>query len=219
MQTARIWAENGVASLRISTRGRGGSDGDFQNMTLERRTQEALAAIEWIRMRNDFNHMKISILGHSQGTIIATSVASRMNHVNGVKSLMLWAPQSNALATYRSSMGFSTYKKGLNAERNEVVRWKGAGGAMRGFKSGFFRGLSKVNTMAEIANYRGRLLVITGSRDKWSRTASAKIFGRYHKGQHRFAEFDVGHRMGASLGPVAVDRVAKYTLDWLTGKK
>lgn len=219
VRTARLWAKNGVASLRISTRGKGGSEGDFQNMTLERRTQEALAAIEWIRLRNDFDHMKISILGHSQGTIIAISAASRLIHVNGVKSLMLWAPQSNALATYRSSMGLATYKKGLNAKLNEVVRWQGVGGTIRAFKADFFRGLSKVDTMEEIANYHGRLLVVTGSRDRWSRTASAKIFGRYHNGEHRFAEFDVGHRMGASIGPEKVDMVAKYTLDWLVGKK
>lgn len=219
VRTARLWAENGVASLRISTRGRGGSDGDFKNMTLERRTQESLAAIEWIRLRNDLDHMKTSILGHSQGTIIAVSTASRLIHVHGVKSLMLWAPQSNALAAYRTSMGLATYKKGLNAKPNEIVRWRGAGGAIRAFKTGFFRGLSKVNTMEEIANFHGRLLVVTGRRDKWSHTASAKIFGRHHKGKHRLAEFDVGHRMGASIGPEKVDMVAKYTLDWLTAEK
>lgn len=215
VRTARLWAENGVASLRISTRGRGGSEGDFQNMTLERRTQEAMAAIEWIRMRNDLDHIKINILGHSQGTIIATSVASRLNHVNGVKSLMLWAPQPNALATYRSSMGLATYNKGLIAEPGVVIRWRGAGNTIRAFRTDFFRGLSKVHTMEDIANFRGRLLVVTGSRDRWSRTASAKIFGRHHNGKHRFAEFDVGHRMGASIGPEKVDLVAKYTLDWL----
>lgn len=214
-RTAKLWAENGVASLRISTRGRGGSEGNFQNMTLERRTQEALAAINWIRTQNDFNHIKISILGHSQGTIIAASAASRLIHENGVKSLMLWAPQSNALAVYRSSMGLATYNKGLNAGPDEVVRWQGVGGSVRAFKADFFRGLSKVNTMEEIANYGGRLLVVTGRRDRWSRTASAKIFGRYHEGKHQFIEFDVGHRMGASIGPEKVDMVAKYTLDWL----
>ncbi|MFK5978912.1 MAG: alpha/beta fold hydrolase [Rhizobiaceae bacterium] len=218
-RTARLWAQNGVASLRISTRGRGGSEGSFQNMTLERRTQEALAAINWIRVRNDLDHIKIGILGHSQGTIIAVSVASRLIHETGVKSLMLWAPQLNALATYRSSMGLATYNNGLNAGPREVVRWRGAGGVIRAFKAGFFRGLSKVDTLAEIANYRGRLLVVTGSRDRWSRTASAKVLARHHRGDHSFTEFDVGHRMGASVGPEKIDMVAKYTLDWLTAEK
>lgn len=69
-------------------------------MTFERRTQEALSAINWIQMRNDLDHIKINILGHSQATIIAVSAASKLIHVNGVKSLMLWAPHLNTHAAY-----------------------------------------------------------------------------------------------------------------------
>lgn len=41
-------------------------------------------------------------------------------------------------------MGLATYNEGLNAKPEEVIRWRGVGGAIRAFKADFFRGLSKL---------------------------------------------------------------------------
>ena len=214
-RTAQLWAENGIASLRISTRGRGGSDGLFEDMTLERRIEEAQGAVDWLSDRDDLDGSRISVLGHSQGTIVAAALAGRLDQGQRIQSVVLWAPVADPLASYRRSMGALTLEKGLHAGPDEIVRWRGAGGTMRAFKTGFFRGLLTINTLAEIEPYRGRLLIVTGRRDAWSRTADAQVFRGHGSGEVSFVEFDVGHRMGASEGVAAVDEVAGYVMDWL----
>ncbi len=211
---ARNWAARGVASLTISTGGRGGSEGDYVDMTLERRVNEALAAIDWIVAQPKFDKEKISILGHSQGTLVAASAARRLKAQVPVQSVILWAPQSNALEVYKRSMGIKIYEKGLQSEQNEIVSWYGVGGQLRKFKRAFFTGLRDFNAVMDIGAFGGPTLIVTGLRDRWSpswRAAEFKASGD----QCTFLEFDVGHRMGAGIGPTAVDLMARETLSWL----
>lgn len=214
-QVAQIFAGGGIASLRISTGGRGGSEGAFHDMTLERRVQEALRAIEWISEQRRFDPGQINILGHSQGSIIATSTAARMSGLGTIKSVVLWAPQSNALVTYRRSMGEAIYQKGLKAAPDEVVQWHGTSNTTRAFKRGFFENLANFHTLDDVEEHRGRLLVVTGKRDRWSTRSDAQGFKDRHRGETKLSEFDVGHRMGASTDLLAVTAVAQGTLDWL----
>lgn len=213
-QTAQIFAAGGVASLRISTGGRGGSEGSFQDMTLERRVQEALAALKWISSQGRFNESRIGILGHSQGATIAVSTAQRMDALRPVNSIMLWAPQSKALETYRRAMGEVTYQKGINAAVDEIVKWRVGGGNTRAFKRDFFIGLADFDTLNDVEEYEGRLLVITGKRDRWSTTSSAQVFKYRHDGETALLERNVGHRMGASIDISAVNSVAQSSLDF-----
>ncbi|WP_162901338.1 alpha/beta fold hydrolase [Breoghania sp. L-A4] len=212
-RTAQLWAEAGMASLRISPRGRGGSDGDFSNTSFDSRIAEAEAAIGWLSARTDLDRDSLAVLGHSQGTIIAARLARRFE--DRIKSVVLWAPIVDPLASYTSSMGSATLAKGLHAERGEIVRWRGVGGTIRAFKSDFFKGLLTADPLDDISHFHGRLLTVTGRRDRWALTASAKILADHHPGEHSFAEFDVGHRMGAKQGLATVDEVAQHTVDWL----
>lgn len=154
-EVARTWATQGIASLRISTGGRGGSGGKFVDMTLERRVGEALAATNWIVNQKKFDTKQISILGHSQGTLIAASAAKRLAAMTPVKSVILWAPQANALDVYKRSMGLVNYEKGLHAKPGEVVSWSGVGGQTRAFKRGFFAGLIDFDAVTDIGEYGG----------------------------------------------------------------
>ena len=214
-RAAKIWAENGLASLRISTGGRGGSEGKFHDMTLKRRTEEALAAVKWILGQSNLNRGQISILGHSQGTIIAASAAHSLENSHPIRSVILWAPQANPLSIYRSAMGLATLERGLDASPGEIVSWRGVGGRTRAFKSGFFRGLKSAHPLQDIAGFSGRLLVVTGRKDRWSTAESARNFLKAHAGVHTFTEFDVGHQMGARAGYEKIDLVATHTLEWL----
>ncbi|MEM8649896.1 MAG: CocE/NonD family hydrolase [Pseudomonadota bacterium] len=212
---ADIFAKRGVASLSISTGGRGGSEGKFVDMTLERRIREAVKAIEWISKQDWLQIEKISILGHSQGSLVAVSAATRLARSQPIASIILWAPQTNALSTYRRSMGEAVYQKGLNAKPDEVVSWIGATGKLRAFKRDFFRGLSNIDTLSEIEEYKGRLLIVTGSRDRWSTSTNAQAFKHRHNGTNSQIELDVGHRMGAAFGEPAVESVVNETLQWI----
>lgn len=216
-EMAETWARNGVASLRFSTRGRGGSEGDFLNMTLERRVQETIKAVEWIAEQDAFDLSKISLLGHSQGTYVAASAATKVPDSIAVNCVVLWAPQADALVAYRRAMGRDALRQGLNAKFGEVVQWRGAGGRVRSFRSGFFKSLSDFNTVADIRKFDGRVLVVTGRRDRWSPTWRARVFDGASENL-TFMEFDVGHRMGADLGITEYREVSQATFDWIVDR-
>jgi hypothetical protein len=57
--------------------------------------------------------------------------------------------------------------------------------------------------------------MITGKYDRWSTSTIARKFQVYHQGDHSIAEFNIGHRMGASIGLGNVDKVTVHTVDWL----
>lgn len=213
VRMASLLADAGLASLRLSPHGRGGSDGDFKDTTFERRIEEAVAAVEWLTMRGEFDSESIHVLGHSQGTIIAAGLARRLE--DRIKSVVMWAPIVDPLASYRRSMGPATLEKGLNAAPDEIIRWRGVAGTMRAFRPGFFKGLLTADPLGDISAFQGRLQVVTGKRDRWSPTAAAQAFESRHPGKHTLGAFEVGHRMGAEQGLAAVDDVARHTVDWL----
>ena len=174
-----------------------------------------MAAVKWILGQTDLNREQINILGHSQGTIIAASAAHTLENFHPIRSVILWAPQANPLSIYRSAMGLATLERGLNAGPGEIVSWRGAGGRMRAFKSGFFRGLKSEHPLQNIAEFNGRLLVVTGRKDRWSTGESAQAFLKAHTGDHSSIEFDVGHQMGAKAGYEKTDVVVAHTFEWL----
>lgn len=217
-EMAGMWARDGVASLRFSTRGRGGSDGDFLNMTLERRAQEAVKAIEWIADQDAFDASDICILGHSQGTLIAASVATGVPDSITIECVVLWAPLANALTTYLGDMGTEILQQGLNATSGEIVRWRSASRKVRAFRSGFFKSLSDFDAVTDINKYDGRVLIVAGKRDRLSPTWQTRLFEGSSE-QLTFMEFDVGHRMGADLGVRKFHEVSQATFYWIIDRR
>jgi len=71
---------NGIAVLRYDDRGIGKSTGDFSSATSEDFAVDALAAVEFLKAREDIN--KIGIAGHSEGGLIAPMAAVRSNDVD-----------------------------------------------------------------------------------------------------------------------------------------
>jgi len=71
---------NGIAVLRYDDRGVAESTGDFSSATSEGFASDALAAVEFLKGRNDID--KIGIAGHSEGGLIAPMVAVQSNDVD-----------------------------------------------------------------------------------------------------------------------------------------
>ncbi len=66
----------GVAVLRYDSRGVGGSGGAPYQFTLQDVAEDALAAIRYLKTRNDINPARIGLCGISQGAIVAPIAAS-----------------------------------------------------------------------------------------------------------------------------------------------
>ena len=65
----------GIAVLRYDDRGVGKSKGDFHTATHESFVSDALAAVDWLKERNDIRHNQIGLIGHSEGGIIGPMCA------------------------------------------------------------------------------------------------------------------------------------------------
>ena len=72
----------GIIVLRYDDRGTGKSTGDFQSATTEDFTQDALAAVAYLRSRKDLKIDAIGIAGHSEGGMVAPMAASKNKHVD-----------------------------------------------------------------------------------------------------------------------------------------
>jgi hypothetical protein len=71
----------GIAVLRCDDRGFGKSTGDAEVATTEDFVQDALAAVTLFKTRKDIDVMKIGLVGHSEGGMIAPIVAARSQDV------------------------------------------------------------------------------------------------------------------------------------------
>jgi pimeloyl-ACP methyl ester carboxylesterase len=80
-------ARSGVATLRLDSRGVGGSGGNYQLSTFDELIEDAISAVEFLKARNDIEHARIGILGHSEGANIAAAAAARSLDVSFIIQL------------------------------------------------------------------------------------------------------------------------------------
>jgi pimeloyl-ACP methyl ester carboxylesterase len=71
----------GVAVLRLDDRGVGGSTGDTFQATIDDETEDALAAVAFLKTRKEIDPRKVGLIGHSEGGYVAPLAASRSKDV------------------------------------------------------------------------------------------------------------------------------------------
>ncbi len=71
----------GYAVLRLDDRGTAKSTGNFSASGLAEFTDDALAAVAWLKARPDVNAKRIGILGHSEGGMVGPLAAVRSDDV------------------------------------------------------------------------------------------------------------------------------------------
>lgn len=74
-------SRNGYAVLRYDDRGIAKSTGDHSLATTEDFAADALFAVDYLKSRNEINHSKIGLIGHSEGGIIAPMAAIQSDDV------------------------------------------------------------------------------------------------------------------------------------------
>ncbi len=80
-------SRNGIAVLRMDDRGIGGSTGNFNASTTGDFASDAIAAIDYLRNRNEINENQIGLIGHSEGGTTAIIAANKSNNVKFIISL------------------------------------------------------------------------------------------------------------------------------------
>ncbi|MFK8012783.1 MAG: alpha/beta hydrolase family protein [Marinicellaceae bacterium] len=73
--------KKGIAVLRFDDRGVAESEGDHTTATSADFATDVSAALDYLKTRDDINHSKIGLIGHSEGGFIAPMVVSQRNDI------------------------------------------------------------------------------------------------------------------------------------------
>jgi len=80
-----VWADfltrRGIAVLRVDDRGVGGSTGKSGESTIEDHVGDALAGVAYLKSRPDIDPLKIGLIGHSEGGLVAPAAAAKSQDV------------------------------------------------------------------------------------------------------------------------------------------
>lgn len=89
--------QKGIAVLRYDDRGVGQSKGDFKTATSADFATDVESAITFLKTRKEINKKEIGLVGHSEGGIIASMVASKSKNVSFIVLLAGTGIQGNKL--------------------------------------------------------------------------------------------------------------------------
>lgn len=210
-RTARLLAEQGIASLRIDFRGSGESPGAFADTTFEGQVADGLAAIDWLEANAAVDGQRLAVIGWSQGGLVATAVAGRSDKPD---ALVLWAAVANPEESFGGIVGAETLAKGLEAGDAALpvtLPW----GAVVELKRGFFEGVTTFDPPAELASYAGPLFIAHGTKDTTVLPAAVDSFLAAHEGEEAKWVAEMDHVFNAFTGPETLDQMVGETVAFL----
>lgn len=213
-RAARMWAEKGVASLRIDFMGSGDSEGDYADTTMEGQVKQALAALDFLAAAPEVDKDKLALVGWSMGGAVATAVAGRTEQ--DLDAVALWAAGTNMAASMTFFLGPEVMKKGLTAGDTAVEGNLPWGGKVS-LKGPFFQSLYLFDPVAEIAEYDGPLLVAVGTKDDviFPQPAAGQVLLDYHDGDEELIVWEMDHAFNAFVNAETVDKLITTTGDFV----
>jgi cephalosporin-C deacetylase-like acetyl esterase len=213
-RTARIFAERGVATLRIEFRGSGESEGLWEDTTFTGQISDAIAALDFVQTLEGVDPERIGIIGLSQGGLVAASAAGQDARV---KSLVLWSAAANPASNFANLLPMDVIKAGLALPDGEALPITLPWGEETSMKRGFFEELFTVDPVAAVSDYAGPMLVIVGSRDTtvFPMPQQGEVFMTYHDGEEALVVLDGDHIVDVlSTGPEVLDQAIFNSLAW-----
>ena len=156
---ARALADKGVASLRISFRGFGKSDGDTGSATIDQMVGDALSAGHYLAGLPGVDSHRLGILGFSLGggvTLIATAKEPDL-----FKSRVTWSSVGDFVAYFKGGLGQKAFDK---AEGDGIVGLD-LGWRTIALKKGFFDSLKSYSIKDAVPQFNGAYLAIAGGKD------------------------------------------------------
>lgn len=213
-RTARIFAERGIATLRIEFRGSGESEGLWEDTTFTGQISDAIAALDFVETLEGVDPARIGIIGLSQGGLVGASAAGQDARV---ASLVLWSAAANPASNFANILSMETIRAGLALADGEVLSIVLPWGEETGMRREFFEELFTVDPVADIVNYTNPLLVIVGSRDTtvYPMPQAGQIFLNYHDGEEALVVLDGDHVFDVlATGPEVLDQAIFNSLAW-----
>ncbi len=213
-RTARIFAERGIATLRIEFRGSGESEGLWEDTTFTGQIADAVAALDFVATLEGIDTERIGIIGLSQGGLVAAETAGQDSRV---ASLVLWSAAANPASNFANILPLETIQAGLALPDGEALPITLPWGEETSMKREFFEELFTVDPVAAITHYANPMLVVVGSRDTtvYPQPQQGQVFLNYHEGEEALVVLDGDHVFDVlATGPEVVDQAIFYSLAW-----
>jgi len=212
--TARLFAENGIASLRIDFIGSGESEGKWEDTTFSSQIKDAMAAIDFLQSNPRIDMSRIGVLGLSQGGLVAACTAARDNRV---KTAILWSPVAVPAFTYASLLGSDVVIESLELEEDEMIEATLPWGATTMLKRPFYQELFLTDPVAEIAHFNGPLMVTVGLADDvvFPQPQMGMLYMKYHDGLEKLVQLDGDHMLGIFGGSEVLTEAIDEALNWI----
>ena len=194
---------NRIATLRFDFNGHGKSDGLFQNMTVLNEIEDLKDVIKWARQQSWVEN--ISLLGHSQGGVVASMTAGELGD-EVIKNVVLMAPAAVLRddALRGNTMGAQYDPWNMTADYVQLP----FGGLKLGRK--YIETAVNLPIYETAFNYDGPVLVIHGTRD---RVVPYTYGERYNQGyKHSSIKLLPGEDHGFNVN---TSEAALYASDWL----
>lgn len=154
MRAAIHAAMNGFIVLRVDFRGHGESTGNTMSVTLSTMLADFNAAMQYLHNVEGVDEERVSVLGLSLGGTVAAIGASRRADV---KNLIMWESPYDLMGTFRRLLGPLAMM---------MIRTHGylQAGLVQ-VSAEFCDQFEKLNPDVETEKYKGRVLLVHGSRD------------------------------------------------------
>jgi pimeloyl-ACP methyl ester carboxylesterase len=111
---------NGFAVLRYDKRGVGASTGDYSKATIQHFTDDAQAAMEYLRQRKEIDPSHIGLLGHSEGGMIAPMVAAMDKKIAFI--VLMAGPGTRGIEVVMDQNDHSMRQQGMEPETIEMIQ-------------------------------------------------------------------------------------------------
>ena len=154
MLADKLQAE-GIASIRFDFNGHGESEGEFIDMTIPKEIEDARAIYEYVKNLNFVEN--ISLLGHSQGGVVASMFGGELK--DNIQSIVLMAPAGiiEDAAKGGTILG-QTFNTNNIPEYIEFNNYK--------IGSDYIKTAQTLNIYETAAQYEGPVCIIHGTADE-----------------------------------------------------
>ena len=108
IKLAKLFSEQGIASLRFDFFGHGQSDGKFEDFTIEKGLEDVENVYRYLVGSEFVDNIKIGIFGSSMGGSVSILTTSEFNRFN-IKSMVLSAPAIDYSSIGRDALEIKTF--------------------------------------------------------------------------------------------------------------
>lgn len=197
-RAARLWAERGIASLRIDYRGSGESQGSFADATISSEAADGLGAFRFIEADPRLDGERLAVLGWSLGGPVASLVAK----ASQPEALVLWNGVNDPVTTFTGLFGAAVMAaEPEGAPLDVTMPW----GEPIQLGRPMVAELRALDPATELSGYAGPLLVAQGSNDVLVSAAGVPRLAQAHPGDEVLWTAEMDHVFNIEAGPETVD--------------